>query len=153
MPIPNNMNRIFANLINISILLALPVLVLSQKKTLPSIEKSVESLRDLMIQPESKGLDYIFHDSLSYGHSSGLTEGKASLIKNLISGNSDFISMEITEQKVIIQGNTAIVRHRLSAITNDKGIPGQVNLKILLVWMISNNVWKLIARQAVKVNN
>ncbi len=115
------------------------------------VENSMEILRDLLINPDPMKLDQILHDRLTYGHSSGFVEDKSSLIKNLTSGNSDFVTIDITEQEILIEDKTAIVRHKLSATTNDKGTPGQVNLRIMYTWVKSNKSWKLLARQAVKV--
>ena len=49
-------------------------------------------------------------------------------------------------------GNSAIVRHTLTADTNDSGKPGKVQIKILGVWQQQGGSWKLLARQAVRVN-
>jgi hypothetical protein len=42
--------------------------------------------------------------------------------------------MELTEQTITVIDKTAIVRHKLSAETNDNGKLGPVNLYILLIW-------------------
>jgi hypothetical protein len=52
-----------------------------------------------------------------------------------------------------VVGNTATVRHILSAKTFDNKVPGTVRLEILLVWVKSHGSWKLLARQAVKPAN
>jgi Domain of unknown function (DUF4440) len=146
------MKQIFIILIQISIFVTVPILASSQNKQVQQIERRLESLRQLMIQPEAVNLEHILHDSLSYGHSSGMVESKSSLMNNLLSGTSDFITIDITEQHISVHDHTAIVRHRLSATTLDKGVAGQVNLKVLLVWVKVKSMWKLAARQAVKVN-
>jgi len=69
------------------------------------------------------------------------------------SGDSVFVDIEITGQPVRIAGNSAIVRHILSASTNDKGKgPGSVKISILLIWIRTDQqAWQLVARQAVRV--
>ena len=133
------------------IMISLPLLAVSQNKAMVQVEKSMEILRDLMINPDQMALDLILHDRLTYGHSSGVVEDKSSLIKNLTSGNSDFVTIDITEQEILAEDKTAIVGHKLSASIKDKGMSGQVNLKIMYTWVKSNKSWKLLARQAVKV--
>jgi hypothetical protein len=49
-----------------------------------------------------------------------------------------------------VAGDAAIVRHTLTADTNDSGKPGKVSIKILGVWQKQGGDWKLLARQAVR---
>ena len=77
---------------------------------------------------------------------------KDSFIGDLIAGKSDFVTIAITDQTIKVVGNTAIVRHTLTADTNDSGKPGKVQIKILGVWQQQQGgQWKLLARQAVRV--
>lgn len=116
------------------------------------VEAAVEQLKSTMITPDKKILDDLILDELSYGHSSGKVEDKASFIDNLMNGNSDFVSIVLGNQEVIVVGKSAIVRHTLDAVTNDKGQPGNVKLNIMTVWNKQKGKWKLLARQAVKTN-
>ena len=126
--------------------------VLAQSKAELSLLLSVEKLRVAMIEADKSSLENLVSDSLSYGHSSGRVENKIDFIANIVSGKSDFLSIELSEQTVSIIKNTAIVRHVLNAETNDNGKPGNVRLKVLQVWQKQKNkAWKLIARQAVKI--
>lgn len=120
----------------------------AQKKT---VEESVEALTRLMITPEKDGLEAIAHPSLTYGHSNGKLENKAQFMDQLLSKRSDFRKIDLSEQTMEQAGNTAIVRHILEADTFDGGKPGHVKLKILLVWVKEKKSWKLLARQAVKI--
>ena len=61
------------------------------------------------------------------------------------------MTIDLTQQTVRIVGNTAWVRHTLTAITNDGGNPGQTKLSVLLVWVKQKGAWRLLARQAVKM--
>ncbi len=112
---------------------------------------AVETLRLALISGDRKALEKITAPGLSYGHSGGKIEDKTTFVENLASGRSNFEEIELTNQTIAITGNTAIVRHHLSAATNDAGKgPGAVHLGILLVWVKQNGDWKLLARQAVK---
>lgn len=116
------------------------------------VAASVEMLRKAMIDADSSMLSKIADDSLTYGHSSGFVQHKPEFIHSFTSGASDFITIDLSDQTIQLFGNTAIVRHILSAQTNDNGKPGTVKLKILTVWQKENGDWKLIARQAVRAN-
>lgn len=123
---------------------------LAQTKAEKQVARAVETLRQAMIDGDRMALEKIVDQSLSYGHSSGQLDDKKEFVEKLVSGRSDFVSIALTEQTISVSGNTAIVRHTLSAETNDGGKPGQVKLKVLLVWQKNGGQWKLLARQAVK---
>jgi ketosteroid isomerase-like protein len=124
---------------------------MAQTKEQQAVSDAVEKMRKAMVDGDRAVLQSIAADSLSYGHSSGKVENKTEFVENIASGKSDFVTIDLTEQTISIAGNNAIVRHILSAATNDGGKPGTVKLKILLVWVKEKGQWKLLARQAVKV--
>jgi len=114
------------------------------------VAAAAERLRLAMIDPTREALSVLVADDLSYGHSGGKVDTKASFIADLLDGKSDFVSIAITEQTVKVVGDVAIVRHLLTADTNDAGKPGKVSIKILGVWQWQGGSWKLLARQAVR---
>ena len=120
----------------------------SQKTT--SVQYAVDQLKEAMVSGDRVQLEKIASSQLSYGHSGGHVEGKSEFVEKIASGKSDFVSIEITEQTIQVTGKTAIVRHILTAITNDGGKPGNVKLKVLLVFSKEQGQWKMLARQAVK---
>ncbi|PZR22469.1 MAG: DUF4440 domain-containing protein [Citrobacter freundii] len=137
------------------LLLAIAVLIISttvnaQSKGEKEVAAAVETLRKAMIDGSEAVLNNIAADVLTYGHSSGKIETKAEFVGTLVSGKSDFVSINITDQTIQVSGDVAIVRHTLSAKTNDGGKPGEVNLKVLTVWQKQKGGWKMVARQAVK---
>ncbi|WP_316799459.1 nuclear transport factor 2 family protein [Pedobacter frigidisoli] len=115
------------------------------------VEDAVSLLTKLMISPDSLALDKLVLNKLSYGHSSGKVQNKQEFLHSLLSGESDFVDISLTDQAIIVQNNTALVRHTLTAKTNDKQVPGNVKLYILLIWSKEKAGWKLLGRQAVKV--
>ena len=115
-----------------------------------AVTAAAEKLRLAMIDPTREALSALVADDLSYGHSGGKVDTKTSFIADLLSGASDFVTIAITDQTVKIVGNDAIVRHTLTADTNDAGKPGKVTIKILGVWQKQAGQWKLLARQAVR---
>src|SRR5690606_2992955 len=135
----------------ILIMLVSSTAVFSQNKAEKEVIAGVEALRLAMINPDKEVLGNLVSDELSYGHSSGNIEDKASFIETLVSGKSNFVDITLSEQTIQIVDNTALVRHNLLATTHDTGkAPGNVNLGILLVWVKQKSEWKLIARQAFK---
>jgi len=123
---------------------------IAQNEKETAVAKAVEDLKNAMISADSAKLAALVADDLSYGHSGGKIEDKATFIQTLVSGHSDFITIELTEQNIKLYGNTAVVRHILNAVTNDNGKPGSVKLSILTVWNKQKGKWKMVARQAVR---
>jgi len=123
----------------------------SQTRDEKAVAAAVESLRKAMIDADKATLENLALDKLSYGHSSGALDNKNVFVEKIVSGQSDFVSIDLTEQTIDVSDKTAIVRHTLSAATNDGGKPGTVKLKVMLVWQKTKGGWKLLARQAVRL--
>ena len=105
-----------------------------------------------MINADKAVLEDLAAEKLNYGHSSGAIDDKKTFVDKIVTGASDFVSIDLTEQTVSISEDVAIVRHILNAKTNDAGkAPGEVHLRVLLIWQKQKGGWKLLARQAVKI--
>ncbi|HEV9038172.1 MAG TPA: nuclear transport factor 2 family protein [Puia sp.] len=124
--------------------------VRAQSKDEQSVATAVESLRKALIDPDKATLDALVLDELTYGHSSGVIQDKAAFEEALLNKSSDFVTIDLSQQTIRVVGNTAWVRHILSATTNDGGKPGSTHLSVLLVWVKQKGQWRLLARQAVK---
>lgn len=123
----------------------------AQTKDEKAVADAVEHLRKLMVDPDKAGLESLTMPELSYGHSGGKVEDQAAFVNALVSGASDFVTIELSQQTVKVVGKTAIVRHILSGTNNDGGKPGVVKIAVLLTWVKQGKEWKLLARQAVKI--
>lgn len=135
----------------IAVFLFASLQVSAQNKQQTAVANAVEQLRKAMVDADSVMLDKLTSEQLSYGHSSGHLDDRIIFIQKIVSGKSDFVTLEFAEQSILISKNTAIVRHKLNAVTNDNGKPGEVHLSVLLVWQKRHGQWKLLARQAVKL--
>lgn len=117
-----------------------------------AVATAVESLRKAMIDADKTTLESLTAEQLSYGHSSGAIEDKTAFVEAIVSGKSNFNSIELSEQTIRFAGNDAIVRHKFKAeLVNKDGALNNVNIGILQVWQKQKGKWKLIARQAVKL--
>jgi ketosteroid isomerase-like protein len=115
------------------------------------VAAAVEALRKAMVDGDKATLEKLAANELTYGHSAGKIEDKTTFINNLTNGNSDFVTIDLGDQTISLAGNVALVRHTLTAKTNDGGKPGNVKLGVLLVWQKQAGGWKIIARQAFKL--
>jgi ketosteroid isomerase-like protein len=123
----------------------------AQSKSEAAVLKNVEALRRAMIDADGKALDELVSDDLSYGHSNAVVEDKKRFREKLVTGESDFVTMDLTDLTVKMAGKTALVRCRLEGQTRDAGKPGQAKLHVLMVWQLKGGQWKLLARQATKL--
>ncbi|HVS97561.1 MAG TPA: nuclear transport factor 2 family protein [Puia sp.] len=142
--------RVMPALLGTLLFVAVSSPVFAQSKDEQSVAAAVESLRKALIDPDKARLDALVLDELTYGHSSGVIQDKATFEQALLNKSSDFVTIDLTQQTIKVVGNTAWVRHLLTATTNDGGKPGSTRLLVLLVWVKQKGAWRLLARQAVK---
>lgn len=124
--------------------------LVGQVNKVTALTSAINQFSEALINADSVSLRNLISPSLNYGHSNGMLENGDVFIKRLISGKSDFISIQITNQSIVKKGKLAIVRHQFDAITNDDGKPGQANLLVLTIWERKNKKWILIERQSVR---
>ncbi|WEK17474.1 MAG: nuclear transport factor 2 family protein [Candidatus Pedobacter colombiensis] len=124
----------------------------AQSKDETKIAELTEKLRLAMISGNKADLESLVTPNLTYGHSNGSVQDKAAFVTALSTKASDFKTIELSEQSITVAGNTAIVRHILRGNTNDGGIPGKVNLGVVLVWEKAAGEWKLLARRSFKIS-
>jgi ketosteroid isomerase-like protein len=125
--------------------------VFAQTKDEKDVAAAVEFMRKAMIDGDRANLTKLAAEELSYGHSTGKIQNKAEFVEAIASGASDFVTIDLTEQTIKVAGNTAIVRHKLAAQTNDGGKPGSTALGIMLIFQKQKGEWLLLARQAYKL--
>ena len=136
----------------LTVILLLSTATFAQSKAEKAVAEAVESFRKLMVDPNKAAMESMTCDELTYGHSSGKVENKTQCIEAFVSGQSDFMKIDLSEQTIQVVGKTAIVRHILMGDAHDAGKdPGAVKLKIMTVWQKQSGKWKLLARQAVKI--
>ena len=127
------------------------ILALADKasdKVTKAVAAQVELLRKAMIAADGPMLKKLTHSQLSYGHSGGRVEGQAEFMEKILSGESDFVTMDLNDQTIQIVNDIAIVRHMLVATTNNRGEAGEITLGVMLIWKKSHGHWLLLARQA-----
>ncbi len=133
------------------IIICLPIVLFAQSKQQIQVEEKVEQLRKAMINGDSIMLDKLTSENLLYRHSGGHFDDKKEFIQKISSGNSDFVTIDLLDQKFsVVNKKMVIVYHTLEAKTNDNGKPANVNLYVMLVWEKQQGNWRLVARQAAK---
>ena len=136
------------------LMILIPFLAFAQKsnaKEEDAVRNQIEILRQAMIDADGAKLKVLTSEKLNYVHSNGNFQNQAEFIDGIVSGKSDFVTIEFQNQTISVQNDVAIVRHILSAHTKDGGIDRDIKIGIMLVWQKQKNTWILIARQAYKL--
>ncbi|MDI1287125.1 MAG: nuclear transport factor 2 family protein [Reyranella sp.] len=117
-----------------------------------AVAEAVAALTKAMLTPDKAKLEALTADQLSYGHSSGKVEDKATFVDVVASKKTVYKSIELSKQTIAVAGNDAIVRH---AWESESGTgDGKWNVSkigVLQVWQKQASGWRLLARQAFKV--
>lgn len=100
---------------------------------------------------DSATLDGLLASELTYGHSGGKIENRQEALHAASTNASTYAGLGMTGFSVSFTGKVAIVRYMVTfeQITNGTGV--KLNLGLLQVWVKEGKLWKLTARQAVKV--
>lgn len=115
------------------------------------VGEAVTALNKATIDADKNVLESLTADDLSYGHSGGKVENKTQFITALVSGTVDFISIDISDQKITVAGKNAIVRNMYAAKLTSEGKPIEIKIGTLMVWQKIKGKWKLLARQGYKI--
>ena len=116
-----------------------------------AVAQAVEAFRNAMLKADRGQFEALCADQLSYGHSAGRVENKAQFIDAATSGRSTWKFITLTDQTIHVVGDTAIVRHTLTGETARDGQTNPVKIGVLMVWHKPDGAWKLLARQAVRL--
>jgi Domain of unknown function (DUF4440) len=116
-----------------------------------AVAHAVEAFRNAMLKADRSQFEALTADQLSYGHSSGRVENKAQFINGATSGQSRWKFITLTDQNTRIVGDTAIVRCTFTGESERDGKTNPVRLGVLMVWHQQDGHWKLLARQAVRL--
>jgi ketosteroid isomerase-like protein len=118
-----------------------------------AVAKDVQAFRAAQIAADAKALDRLCAAELSYSHSDGRVEDKATFIANATNGKSKFLSLEYKDTKISVVGPAAIVRFHWvgeqEAVADGK--KSATNLHILMNWQKQGTDWKLLSRSATKL--
>lgn len=109
------------------------------------------SLKNSLIAKDSVTLMYLLANDVTYGHTNGVIQTKAEIIRSVMSGEQDYKSIEPSNMDIRIYENTGVVTMNSKVSMNYQNKPLDMNMFVTLVWIKSKNDWKLVARQSVKL--
>ena len=118
-----------------------------------AVAKSVEAFRMAQIAADANAFDALCAAELSYSHSDGRVEDKATFIANATNGKSKFLSLEYQDPKIRVVGTAAIVRFHWMGESESiaDGKKTATNLHVLMNWQKQGADWKLLSRASTKL--
>ena len=133
----------------IGLLGALPAFAGADEDT---VARNLEAFRAAQAAGNAEVLASICAEELSYSHSSGKVDDKASLMSGVAKANYKWTSLEYKNPTIRIVGPAAIVRFNFvgeQEFADGKKTPQ--NLHILMNWQKQGDDWKLLSRAATQL--
>ena len=120
----------------------------------PAAEKEVmaamQTWRTAMMKKDGAALAKLYHEDLSFGHSSGIVENKAEAVNHMVTTKVDYAAVDLIETKIKVQGNLALVNGRVNYKQVTDGKTTDIKLHVLHVWVKTPQGWQMIGRQSTR---
>ena len=135
----------------------LAVLILSAAASLAQSKGSAEIIAAdkawaaAITTKDFAALEKLLADDLVYSHSTGVVDTKKSYIDSQKSGVQKYISVDHSDPKVQLYGNTAVLTSGLKMHTETKGTEQTASFRLIRVWAKKDGHWQLIAHQTTRL--
>ncbi len=100
---------------------------------------------DALLGPDLPALERLFHDRLSYAHSSGVRDTKAEYLEKIGNGYYDYQRLDHPVERVEVVDGTVVVIGRMTADLTVQGTPKTLDNLALAVWTKDTTEWQLLA--------
>ena len=98
-----------------------------------------------LLGPDLPVLERLFHDRLSYAHSSGVRDTKDEYLAKIANGYYDYRRLDHPVERVDVVGGTVVVSGRMTADLLVDGTPKSLDVLALAVWTKDSGEWQLLA--------
>lgn len=90
-------------------------------------------------------------DDLTYTHSSAAVDTKASYVGSIRSGALKYVTVEPSEMKVRVYGNTAVITAiaKVTSVSNGQTMNNQ--LRYTDIWVLRDGRWQMVAWQSTRM--
>ena len=100
---------------------------------------------EALLGPDLPTLERLFHDRLSYAHSSGVRDTKDQYLEKIRNGYYDYARIDHPVERVDVLGNTAVVIGRMTADLTVQGTQKTIDNLSLALWTKDSEEWQLVA--------
>jgi ketosteroid isomerase-like protein len=103
---------------------------------------------------DEAALRRVLSDDLTYTHSNGDTDTKATFINSLKTGARKYHKLDHESMNVRLYGDTAILTATAQVETSQKGgSTAPAHLRFIHVWVLQNGRWQMVAHQSLRLPN
>lgn len=102
---------------------------------------------DAQVSKNYTVLERVLANDLIYNHSNGNSDTKQSYIQSIRDGKSNYVAIDVQEQKVRVYGNTAIINGVCLARMNTNNTPTELKLRYTDVYVRNGGQWQLVTWQ------
>lgn len=112
-----------------------------------SLLAAVDQWKQAVITKDRAGLERIFDDDLSYGHTTGEVLNKPESIERVLSSKNTYTSIDLTDVAIRVYGKFALITATTAfhITANEKETVS--SLSGIDVWVQREGHWRLLARQ------
>lgn len=116
-----------------------------------SVMLKMLNLKTALVEKDSVTLSNLLSDDVTYGHSNGMVQTKAQLIRSVMSGEQDYKAIEPSGLMIRLYDNSAVANVILDIKLNYLGTAMDLHMAAVLVWVKYDKDWKLVARQTASI--
>lgn len=139
-------------ILSIALLCLFSLVTFAQSSKDNQVWSRVEALSKAVFEmKDSLALLDLVSSKVTYGHSNGVIEDKATMVQKAVSNKTIYKNSVLEKLSVDVDGSTAIVRHNFRATSVENGTEALLNLSIMQVWRKEKGKWRIWARQAVRI--
>ena len=146
------MRNLVATLLVASVTLAFAQKPSADPKAEQAVREHMNQFAKAVLGKDKATLEKLMAESILYSHSNGTLDTRAQFINNVMTENPKYEGFDYGEQKIVVYGNTVIVRGKITVKDLLNGQRRTLELNALQVWIKGGQDWTMVARQSTRMN-
>jgi hypothetical protein len=132
--------------------MAFSAAVFAQDEAKMGVQMAMLKLRQGILKKDSVALSEVLANEVYYGHTNGMVQTKSQFIRSVMSGEQDYKTIMPSDMNIVLYGNSATTTMKSKVTMVFKGAPLEMEMSMLMVWVKKDDIWQLVGRQSVKLN-
>jgi ketosteroid isomerase-like protein len=143
--------RILTVLTLFGVILSAPGLLAADENAAAKDEvlDTLRSMAAAIIEKDATTLDRLYHEDLTYNHSTGMKQDKAQVMRAVASGS--FVTMRFSDPTILIYDSVAVVQTTTDLQYRPGGVLVDRHLNQLYVLVKGEQGWKVVARHTTRI--
>ena len=117
-----------------------------------AVREHMNQFAKAVLGKDQATLEKLMAASIMYSHSNGNLDTREQFIKNVMTENPKYEGFDYGEQKMMIYGNTAVVRGKITVKDLLNGQRRTLELNAMQIWIKGGQGWTMVARQSTRMN-